>query len=622
MTKMLPNSRIIFLDFETYYDKSYKIGGDPYGYIRDERFKIHGMAIRGSKNKSTWITKNFSSHLNKIDWSGTALCCHNSYFDAFVLHYVFDIQPAFIYDTYCMSRALYGLGVRHSLDALAKRLDVGAKTSGLEIVKGVRDPSPQQLEQLGTYACNDNDIMHDCFWKMDFPYSEYYVVDVMIKMFTDPRIIIDKSLLEQHLTVLEQKRYTTVSKAKDIVLKHFPMDALQSWPPIEQDWYSHVEGVLGSNLKFSNLMAAEKIKTPKKMSEATNEETDSFSKNDQKFLKWYDKQKPYIKEVIDARMAVKSNLELTRTERLIEIADKPLPINILYHGAHTGRGSGQGGLNPQNNPRGSAIRKAYKSPEGYWMVVADSSQIEARINPYLANDPLIESFRAGVDVYKEFAATAFKKDINDVDKYERFVGKVCQLQLGYQSGGPKLQNTFKAWADEDVPLETAERYKNLWRKKYRPMVEQWYFFQDMLQVIYDGTKEVKYGPITINGKGIRLPNGIYIQYPDLKYTRVDGRKQWDYLTLKKGREKRVKIYGGKVTENVVQALARIVVFDQMVAIGKVYKVVLQVHDEVVYLASNPKKALEFGIKVMSTPPEWALDLPVAAEGGYAKEYSK
>ena len=133
--------------------------------------------------------------------------------------------------------------------------------------------------------------------------------------------------------------------------------------------------------------------------------------------------------------------------------------------------------------------------------------------------------------------------------------------------------------------------------------------------------------------GITLPNKFKIKYPALRV--VDNGFVYisdarSYRTAIKSRILNgdttgvawTKIYGGKVTENIVQALARIVVSEQMAEIGQTYHVAFQVHDEVVIICqdSDIDLAKQAITKVMSTPPRWAVDLPVSCEAGHGKNY--
>jgi hypothetical protein len=122
----------------------------------------------------------------------------------------------------------------------------------------------------------------------------------------------------------------------------------------------------------------------------------------------------------------------------------------------------------------------------------------------------------------------------------------------------------------------------------------------------------------VTPEGIKLPNGLYIYYPELKWDTSDTRSQFTY----KRRHGRVGIWGGSVVENIVQALARIVIGEQMVSISQKYRPALTVHDAVVCIAAKEEKddALNYIMAEMSKPPGWAKDCPITCEGAYADNY--
>ena len=135
----------------------------------------------------------------------------------------------------------------------------------------------------------------------------------------------------------------------------------------------------------------------------------------------------------------------------------------------------------------------------------------------------------------------------------------------------------------------------------------------------------EFGPLTY-GKGyIQLPNGLFLQYYGLH---AEAEVRHDDLVVNEAtyltRQGRSKIYGGLLTENVVQALARCIIADQMLEISKKYRICTMAHDEIVVVCpkKDAKKCLADMLKVMSTAPEWAEGLPLAAEGGYDDCYSK
>jgi DNA polymerase len=120
-------------------------------------------------------------------------------------------------------------------------------------------------------------------------------------------------------------------------------------------------------------------------------------------------------------------------------------------------------------------------------------------------------------------------------------------------------------------------------------------------------------------KGLSLPNGLHIQYPNLIHLRnAEGKNEWVYQSKGMG----VKVYGGKVVENFCQAVARCIIAEQMLRIAKRYKVVLTVHDAIAIVAKveEADEARRFVEDSMRWRPLWALDLPLACESGMGASY--
>ena len=129
----------------------------------------------------------------------------------------------------------------------------------------------------------------------------------------------------------------------------------------------------------------------------------------------------------------------------------------------------------------------------------------------------------------------------------------------------------------------------------------------------------KHNTLLVDKEGIKFPNGLYIRYPDLHVDTSESNKRYLY---KKRYNMEVTIWGGSVTENVVQALARIVIGEQMIKVNEKYRPALTVHDAVVCVL--PDEEVESGTKyienIMSVAPEWADGLPIACESGVADNY--
>ena len=240
------------------------------------------------------------------------------------------------------------------------------------------------------------------------------------------------------------------------------------------------------------------------------------------------------------------------------------------------------------------------------------------------------------DVYSEFASEVYGRTITKADKIERFVGKTCILGLGYGMGAEKFRRTLEigqGGISVKIELHEADRIVRLYRQKNHKIVQLWNKCGNALGGILARQHGVIGKMVTYDEEGIRLPNGFYIRYPALRATQSGYEYIADARTYRKAVKERVttgevaeldwtKIYGGKVTENLIQALARIVVAEQMAAIGQHYHVVFQVHDEIIIVApaAEASNAEQLIVQTMSTPPVWAQDLPVACESGVAENY--
>ena len=622
-------SRLVTLDFETYYSKDY--GLKKYtteAYIRDPQFEVIGVAVKVDDYPTDWFSgsrEEIKEWLSVIPWEEANLVCHNTAFDGAILAWHFGIRPRYYMDTLSMSRPLHGLNVGGSLAALAKHYGIGTK--GTEVLDALGkkrlDFEPGELVEYGNYCKNDTELTYTLFnlLKPEIPAKEMYMIDLMLRMFIDPVLELDAGKLETHLINVQRKKEILM----DRICNTIGRDALMSNP------------------QFAEVLKKMGVEPPTKISLRTGKESYAFGKTDPEFKKLLDHEDERVQAVVSARLGVKSTLEETRTQAFLGIAERgALPILLNYYGAHTGRASGGDKINLQNLPRGGELRKSMRAPEKHKLVASDSAQIEARVVAWFAGETeLVESFRNKVDIYSEFASVVYERPIDRKrveivdgketfpDFIEGFVGKTCILGLGYGMGKDKFKATLKigqAGVSVDIPLSDAERVVTVYRQKYPNIVALWKQGQEALDAMIKGYEYDLGVGIKLKCKDnkIYLPNGMFVNYPNL---RKSGNEY-----LYDARYGANKIYGGKVIENVVQALARIIVFDQMAKIDQQFrkkdtkanrfKVVLTVHDEVVACVPEPAlaKCVEFMEKTMSVPPSWCSDLPIACEANYGDSY--
>jgi DNA polymerase len=304
-----------------------------------------------------------------------------------------------------------------------------------------------------------------------------------------------------------------------------------------------------------------------------------------------------------------------------------MPVPLRYYAAHTGRWGGDDKLNLQNLPRNSPLKSSIIPADGYVILDSDSSQIEARILAWLAGqDDLVDAFDRGEDVYKIMASAIYGKPIEEITKDERFVGKTTILGAGYGMGAAKFKLQLKNFGVE-VELDEAKRIIDTYRATYPKIVALWAAANNVLKAMLRNaqTSLGRDDLLKVDGKlGILLPNGLRLKYPNLRLREDEesGKVEVVYDTKKGKAVIPNRIYGGKVIENVCQALARIVIGEQMLQIAKKYKVVMTVHDAIAVVVPKAEAdtAKEFVEMCMRMRPKWALELPLNCEAGYGDSY--
>ena len=352
------------------------------------------------------------------------------------------------------------------------------------------------------------------------------------------------------------------------------------------------------------------------------------SKTDEEFKALLEHENVRVQALVAARLCTKSTIEETRTERFIGIAGRgSLPVPLRYYAAHTGRWGGDDKLNLQNLPRGSELKHCIFAPEGYVILDSDSSQIEARTLAWLAGeDGLVEAFENGEDVYRIMASRIYSKPEYEITKDERFVGKTTILGAGYGMGGVRFQAQLKTFG-VTIEVDECKRIINTYRNTYEWITKLWGEASKAL----DAMLEDKHTTIGVRGvlkvdgkKGILLPNGLRLKYPNLRIRQDEetGKNELVYDTKKGKAVIPTRIYGGKVIENVCQALARIIIGDQMLIVNKKYRVVMTVHDAIACVVPKAEAdtAKEYIEMCMRLRPSWALDLPLNCEAGYGESY--
>ena len=600
---------ILTIDFETYYSREFSLTKvTTEEYVRSPQFETIGVAVQINDGEPEWFSgdgESLHQFLAQYDWANSLALAHNAPFDGAILKWVYGVSPKGWLDTLSMGRALHGTQVGGSLRVLSDFYGLGEKGTEVENALGLRrqDFSPEQLARYGEYCKNDVTLTWELFNAMSagFPPIELRLIDLTVRMFTEPVLQLDARLLRDHLIWEKQRKHE--------LLENFAKDDLMS------------------NNKFAEILTAFGVAPPMKVSPATGKQTYAFSKTDEAFKDLLEHENPRVQALVGARLGTKSTIEETRTARFIGIAERgSLPVPLRYYAAHTGRWGGDDKLNLQNLQRNSPLKKTIIAPDGYMMIDSDSSQIEARTLAWLAEqNDLVEAFDRGEDVYKIMATAIYGKDISEITKDERFVGKTTILGCGYGMGAAKFQAQLKNF-NVTIELDEAKRIIDTYRTTYPKITELWKSAASALKAVLQNQQTTlgRGDILKIDGNsGVLLPNGLYLRYPNLRILQNDeGKSELVYDTKKGKAIIPTRIYGGKVIENVCQALARIVIGEQMLMVAKKYRVVMTVHDAIACIApeAEVETALEYVEMCMRTRPDWGMELPLNCEAGYGLSY--
>ena len=646
-----PYQQILVIDFETRWDrKEYTLSKmTTEQYIRDPRFKAFGCCIKTYDVPGTvWVShKDLVDTFNTIDWSTTAVLAHNAQFDVAILSYVYGHQPCFIFDSLSMARALRGVEVGNSLAKLANEFGLPPKGQAVHSTDGLEELTHEIEFELAEYCKHDTFLCEEVFKRLikDYPAKELRLIDLTLKMFTNPVLELDQEMLREALMEESTKRTELLNRLG-----------------IE-------EATLASNDKFASVLSKMGIAPPKKISKTTGKEALALAKNDAHFQALLNSDNEDVALLCEARLAVKSTLERTRAQRFLDISERGrLPVPLNYYGAHTGRWSASkgSGLNLQNLKRGSFLRKSIQAPAGYSLVVCDLAQIEPRVLAWMCDyTDLLEIFASGKDAYAQFGAQMFgipglsKESHSDLRQSAKSALLGCGYGLGWASFAAQLLTGFlgapptrydKAFAKQlgvgaefvnefisyqpylermkDIPhtctepeltvhCVSAKKIIDKYRDAAQPVKTFWEMCDALIKRSLVEGKPYTHKCLTFEKERIVLPSGLALRYPQLSGVADEkGRIQWTYGDDKK------KLYGGKLTENIVQAVARCVMTDGMLRIQKQYPCVLTVHDEVVALVpeSEADDAENWVLAQMTMVPKYMPGIPLGAEAGHAKRY--
>ena len=649
-----PFDQILTIDFETRWSKKdYTLSKlTTEEYIRDKKFIAFGACVHvyGSGDDIRWISgRDLPEFFSGVDWGRTAVLAHNAQFDVSIMEWRYNARPAFIFDTLSMGRALRGVEVGNSLAKLANDFGLPAKGTAVHSTDGLSKLDATIERELAEYCAHDVYLCEEIFKRFieGYPKSELRLIDMTLKMYTRPRLELDPTMLQDAIDKEKIEREQLLQRL------------------------NITDADLSSNPKFAQLLETLGVAAPTKVSKTTGKQTLALAKNDALFQQLLNSPVEEVRLLCEARLKVKSTTERTRATRFYEISQRgKLPVPLSYYGAQTGRWTASKGsaINMQNLKRGSFLRKAIMAPEGYSLVVGDLSQIEPRVLAWLSDyTEMLDIFRAGGDPYAAFGAQMFnisgltKESHPDLRQSAKSALLGCGYGLGWASfasqlltgflGAPPVRynrdfakqlgvdktfvNRFVDWHDSESKLlgiphtctveelldhaVAAKKIIDTYRSTAYPVVGFWSMCSELLESALVKGHEHTYKCLTFKKGAIELPNGMSLLYPNLRQVKdEEGKKQWVYG------EDATKLYAGKITNNVTQALARIVMTDGMLRVAKKYPIVGTVHDELIALVPDEEveHAKTWVLAQMTMEPSYMRGIPLAADGGAHRRYGE
>lgn len=607
-----------YIDYETYYSQDYSLNFmTPAEYITDPRFEVLGAACAYNDEEPVWLEdEELAAWIKTVEDKPTIIFSHNALFDAVIMAWKYKLNPKLWGDTMGIARGLLnGRTRRFSLKAISELLSLGVKGGTVVNLKGYTKAmlraNPALHAECMEYAKND---MHLCreierWARPSFPPQEYLVIDTLIRAVTEPLFMLDMGLVYTHIAQIRAR--------KEELLASVMLDT-----PV----------TLMSNQKFADMLEAEGVEPPLKISKTTGKETFAFAKTDLAMEELAAHENPRVAALVSARLGHKSTQEETRSHRFIKVAhscSQMMVMPLRYSGAHTHRFSGDWKMNVQNLGRESLLRRALIAPEGYKVVAVDASQIEARLGAWLAGwDWLLQQFADPTqDPYSNYATMLFGYPVTKALKLERFVGKQSILSLQYGASWRSFQRMCRTMGGTYLTEEEAKKYVADYRRLARPITNYWKTGASFIDAMAAGNL-VSHKCLHTSKEKIHLPSGLALQYPNLWYEKVPKQDpavvgadvRYSGWRFAEG----IGLFGGKIMENACQSLARCIVTETGNRVRKMtglpYK--LQVHDELVYVVpeDDAEWLRDLVIAELSRTPVWAPGLVLAAEGGVGNNY--
>lgn len=636
--------RSVVLDFEVYYDDKYSLKRmSASEFVNDERFRLHAVGLYFPDGRQEFFVDEdpIRDALEEYMNGDYTLVAHNMSFDALILQKLFPGKklPKLI-DTLYLANHVIGpakdTGRSNALASVAEYYGFDAKLS-LEFMMGVEDPSPQEIECLKVYTLRDVELTYNILVELlnglSRPEFELWVIDHTLKIFLEKGITVDVDTVSREIKSILERKSNLLSELGDIT-----------------------EMQLSSNKQLAELLAKElegtDVKVP--MKQGKNGPIPALSKKDMGFQQLEICGIDRIEKIIKIRKFIRSSKNtVARLARLEK--EGRVKFSLSYHGAITGRWTGSGnGWNPQNIPNplkmsdpyeyelAHATRKVIQAAPGKVFIEIDAAQIEARVLAWLAGESkILTSFRQGRDIYSEFISAIVGEEIRkpiasdspeDTIHFKGFrhVGKEAILGLGYSMGAAKFlarleSNPMVAEAlGSRLSFEFCQEIVHKYRNMYGRISDIWKLYETAFHAARTGGSQLVRGRVDFlndeifKSLFIQLPSGRRIRYSNFTSVKGNyGRQEWMH-----GASRRV--YGGLITENIVQGISRDLLAEAIYIIESLgYPVILTVHDSIIVEVDEDRSKEIFGEleEVMADVPQWAAGLPLASDGCISKDFN-
>lgn len=668
---------VLVLDFESYFDEDFDLRklSTP-EYVMDKRWEVLGLASLSMGGQLP-----FSDYEKRTQWhageeaverylryaqanygpdlAGVTVTMQNASFDATVLAMRYGIFPKYLIDTKSLALA-WNTRAKNDLGTQAKRWGLPDKGETKDF-KGAtnrrgrylplsgrgkkrKPPQPRplmdenQAEALGVYACNDAARQWEIFTillpRLSNPKTELRIQQHSLELVTKPVLQADRAL---GLDLIQKMAVEPKTLADDLKL---------------------TEADLSGNISFDKLLTEALPDDPqryKKHMPATEHKAAywayGLAKDDSQLALLKAHPSERVRKLVEARSAVKSwPLHAARVEKILAMSAAwggLMPVPLQYWGAHTGRWTGGWGINLQNLPKKGhklvqALRHLLTAPDGQTLVLVDLAGIEARVLAWIAGQwDLVSRFANKEEIYCGFAAKVLGKPVRKARKDDppaiaklytqrRDLGKVGVLGCGYGMGKDRVVD-YAATDPYNLKLtiEEAEKIVNVYRESNTAITGFWRAIEKAF--VYTA----KYKTPCVMERGlafsstdeidviITLPNGRELHYHKV---RLEPGKYNDSISVYNEMEHSWEyLWGGTITENVVQAISRDVLIEAAMRLeDRQYHTAFHIHDEIVMAVpeAQAEECLHAAEEEMSKTPVWAPRLPLAAEGGVSKFYRK